>query len=172
MPITSWMIYGAYGYSARLVAERAKERHLTPILAGRDVDKTRTLAEELGFAWRAFSLDDAQTIAAQLHDVNAIIHCAGPFSATSAPMIEGCLSAATHYFDITGEMRVFEHAHAERVDAAARQAGIVVCPGVGFDVVPTDCVAKALVDALPDATHLDLGFQSNMQVSPGTAKTM
>jgi len=172
MAIRSWMIYGAYGYSAQLIAERARERGLTPILAGRNPDKTRAIAEQLGFDWRAFSLDDPQVIADSLSDIDAVIHCAGPFSATSAVMIDACLRATTHYFDITGEISVFEHAHSDQIDAAAKKAGIVTCPGVGFDVVPTDCLAKALIEALPDATHLDLGFHGSMSVSPGTAKTI
>lgn len=166
------MIYGAYGYSGQLIAERALERGLTPILAGRNSDKTRGIAERFGFDWRAFSLDDTQVIAENLSDIDAVIHCAGPFSATSAPMIDACLRAGTHYFDITGEISVFEHAHSEQIDAAAKEAGIVICPGVGFDVVPTDCLARVLIEALPDATHLDLGFHGSMSVSPGTAKTI
>jgi short subunit dehydrogenase-like uncharacterized protein len=166
------MIYGAYGYSAQLIAERAREKGLTPILAGRNPGKTRATAERFGFDWRAFSLDDPQAIAESLSDIDVVIHCAGPFSATSAPMIDACLSARTHYFDITGEISVFEHAHSDQVDAAAIEAGMVICPGIGFDVVPTDCLAKVLIEALPDATHLDLGFHGSMCVSPGTAKTI
>ena len=172
MTVRSWMIYGAYGYSGQLIAELARERGLTPILAGRDSDKTRTLAERLGFDWRVFPLDDPQVIVENLSDIDAVIHCAGPFSATSSPMVDACLRAATHYFDITGEISVFEHAHSAQIDAAAKKAGIVICPGVGFDVVPTDCLARALLEALPDATHLALGFHGNMSVSPGTAKTI
>src|SRR4029450_11479577 len=77
--------------------------------------------------------------------------------------------AHAHYLDITGEISVFEHART--LDAAARAVGIVICPGVGFDVIPTDCVAAALKAALPDATHLALGFDSRSGFSPGTAKT-
>jgi short subunit dehydrogenase-like uncharacterized protein len=172
MTIRSWMIYGAYGYSAQLIAELARERGLTPVLAGRNFDKTRGVAERLGFDWRTFSLDDPQVIADNLGDIDAVIHCAGPFSATSAAMIDACLKAGTHYFDITGEISVFEHAHSQQINAAAKEAGIVICPGIGFDVVPTDCLAKALVEVLPDATHLDLGFYGSMSVSPGTAKTI
>ncbi|MFZ9051770.1 MAG: saccharopine dehydrogenase family protein [Woeseiaceae bacterium] len=172
MPIRTWMIYGAYGYSGRLIAERAHAEGLAPVLSGRDADKTRAVADELGLEYRSFALDDTQSIARNLGDIDAIVHCAGPFSATSAAMIEGCLLANTHYFDITGEIRVFEHAHSTKIDTAAKEAGIVVCPGVGFDVVPTDCVAKTLADALPGAVQLDLGFHGNMSVSPGTAKTM
>ena len=172
MPIKNWLIYGAYGYSAHLIAEWAKERGLTPVLAGRDAERTTTVADEFGFDRRIFSLDDPQEVAAGLHDVDAVVHCAGPFSATSASMLEGCLSAGAHYFDITGEIEVFEHAHSRRIDEAAKNAGIVVCPGIGFDVVPTDCLSRALVEELPDATELALGFQGDMNVSPGTAKTI
>jgi short subunit dehydrogenase-like uncharacterized protein len=172
MPIDSWMIYGAYGYSAKLIAEHAKDRGLAPVLAGRNPDKTRAVAEKLGFEWRAFPLDDPGVIADNLSDIDAVIHCAGPFSATSAQMIAACLRAGAHYFDITGEIEVFEHAHSAEIDAAAKAKGIVICPGVGFDVVPTDCLAKALIEALPDATDLNLGFHGSAHVSPGTAKTV
>ena len=87
-------------------------------------------------------------------------------------MLDACLASRTHYFDITGEIDVFENAHSKRINGAARQAGIVVCPGIGFDVVPTDCIARALADALPDASDLALGFQGDMNVSPGNAKTI
>jgi short subunit dehydrogenase-like uncharacterized protein len=87
-------------------------------------------------------------------------------------MIDACLNSRTHYFDITGEIDVFENAHSAHIDAAAKEAGITICPGIGFDVVPTDCLARALADALPDATDLALGFQGDMNVSPGTAKTI
>ena len=172
MPIQTWMIYGAYGYSAQLIAELAKDRGLAPVLAGRNADKTKAVADQLGLAHGAFALDDPGLIAENLRDIDAVIHCAGPFSATSTPMLEACLSSRTHYFDITGEMDVFENAHSTRVDDAAKKAGIVICPGVGFDVVPTDCIARTLADELPDATELALGFHGDMNVSPGTAKTI
>ena len=83
--------------------------------------------------------------------------------------MEACIRARAHYLDITGEIAVFEHA--QLLDVQARNAGVVICPGVGFDVIPTDCVASALKEALPDATHLALGFDSRSGFSPGTAKT-
>lgn len=164
-----WMIYGANGYTGELIAREAKARGLTPVLAGRSAEKIRPLAQQLGLEHRAFALDDAARLDAGLRDVGLVLHCAGPFSHTSAPMIEGCLRAKAHYLDITGEISVFEHAHAQ--DQRARVAGVVICPGVGFDVIPTDCVAAALKRALPDATHLSLGFDSRSGFSPGTAKT-
>jgi short subunit dehydrogenase-like uncharacterized protein len=98
------------------------------------------------------------------------LNCAGPFSATAAPLADACLNGRVHYLDITGEIEVFEALHAR--DAEARVASVVLCPGVGFDVIPTDCLAMALKMALPDATHLALGFDSRSGFSPGTAKTM
>jgi short subunit dehydrogenase-like uncharacterized protein len=160
----TWMIYGAYGYTGELIAREARTRGLTPILAGRDAPRIAALAAALDMPHRAFPLD-----APQIDGVALVLNCAGPFSATAAPMMRACLAARAHYLDITGEIDVFEYA--QTLSAAAREAGVVLCPGVGFDVIPTDCVALALAEALPDATHLALGFESNMAMSAGTAKT-
>ncbi len=165
----AWMIYGATGYSGGLLAEQAVRQGLRPVLAGRNAPELEALAARLKLQSRVFDLTDPGTVAASLADIDLVIHCAGPFSATSAPMICGCLTSRTHYFDITGEISVFQAAHAQH--EAADAAGIVLCPGVGFDVIPTDCVASTLSQALPDATHLALGFSSASAMSPGTAKT-
>jgi short subunit dehydrogenase-like uncharacterized protein len=85
-------------------------------------------------------------------------------------MIDACLTSRAHYLDITGEIDVFLAAQRRHADAQA--AGIVICPGVGFDVIPTDCMAGVLKEALPDATHLVLAFDVGGPMSPGTARTM
>jgi short subunit dehydrogenase-like uncharacterized protein len=122
----------------------------------------------LGFESRVFGLEDA---AKNLEGIAAVLHCAGPFSATARPMLDACLAAGAHYLDITGEIAVFEAIHARR--AEIEQRGIVAIPGVGFDVVPTDCLAAMLKERLPGATHLKLAFRSRQgQLSPGTVKTM
>jgi short subunit dehydrogenase-like uncharacterized protein len=163
-----WMIYGANGYTGRLIAREAAARGLSPVLAGRSV-QVQALADELGLAHRVFALDDAGAVRSGLDGIGLVLHCAGPFSATSAPMLEGCLAAGAHYLDITGEIDVFAHCHAQ--DARARERGIVVLPGAGFDVVPTDCLAAMLARELPAATHLVLAFEAGGGPSPGTAKT-
>jgi short subunit dehydrogenase-like uncharacterized protein len=116
-----------------------------------------------------FELDDHAALTRALQDVAIVLHCAGPFSATSQPMIEACLQSGCHYLDITGEISVFANAH-KQADEAMR-ADIVLMPGVGFDVVPTDCLAATLVKALPAATSMALAFESGGRMSPGTAKT-
>lgn len=172
-PPLRWMIYGANGYTGELIAREAARRGLRPVLAGRRRESVEALARSLGLEARAFGLDDATALAGQIRGkdqaLGLVLNCAGPFSATAAPMMEACLRAHAHYLDITGEIAVFEQAHS--LDARAREAGVVLCPGVGFDVIPTDCVAAALKEALPDATHLALGFDSRSGFSPGTAKT-
>jgi short subunit dehydrogenase-like uncharacterized protein len=160
------MIYGATGYTGRLIAGKAVQQGLAPVLAGRG-EAVRGLAQSLGLQARVFDLKDART---GIDGVKLVLHCAGPFSATARPMIEACLAAGAHYLDITGEIEVFEYAHGQH--EAARGRKVVVCPGVGFDVVPTDCLAAALKEALPDATSLALGFDSRSPLSPGTTKTM
>lgn len=165
----NWLIYGANGYTGELIAREAQKRGLRPILAGRSAGKVTALAQELGFEHRVFDLGSPVEISSHLGGVGLVLHCAGPFSATSAPMIAACIQAKAHYLDITGEISVFEHAQSQNL--SAREGGIVVCPGVGFDVIPTDCVAAALKQAMPDATKLTLGFDSRSGFSPGTAKT-
>ena len=160
----NWMIYGANGYTGELIAREAAARGLRPILAGRTAPAVTALATELGLPHRVFSVE-----APDLADVGLVLNCAGPFSTTAAPLMRASLQARAHYLDITGEIDVFEHA--QTLSGDARAAGVVVCPGVGFDVIPTDCVARALAEALPDATHLALGFETLGSMSPGTAKT-
>jgi short subunit dehydrogenase-like uncharacterized protein len=167
--MTQWLLYGANGYTGQLMAAEAARRGLQPILAGRNGAALQALGKEHGLPVRVFPLDDPEAIAAGLKDVSLVLHCAGPFSTTCTPMLEGCLAAGAHYVDITGEIEVFAHCHAQ--DARAKLRGIVVLPGAGFDVVPTDCLAALLKRELPDATELILGFEAGGGASAGTAKT-
>ena len=164
-----WMIYGANGYAGRLLAREAVKQGLRPVLAGRKRHEIEALANALGLECRVFRLNNASATQQALKDISVVAHCAGPFSATSRPMIDACLASQTHYLDITGEIDVFVQAHAR--NAEAQSAGIVICPGAGFDVIPTDCLAACLKKALPDADRLALGFDSRSGFSPGTAKT-
>ncbi len=167
---SGWMIYGANGYTGELVAEEAVRRGWRPILAGRRADALAPIAARLGLDHRVFDLSSGEEVARHLGGVKALLLCAGPFSRTSAPAVDGCLAAGVHYLDITGEIGVFEACHAR--GAEAEKAGCVVLPGVGFDVVPTDCLAASLKAALPGATELALAFHGAGSPSKGTAKTM
>lgn len=160
------MIYGANGYTGELIAREAARRGDHPILAGRNAERIENLAQELGCEARVFDLDRID-----LTGVSLVLHCAGPFIHTSKPMVKTCLAAGVHYLDITGEIGVFESIH--RRDPEAKQRGVTLLPGVGFDVVPTDCLAAMLHAELPDANELWLAFSMrNGTVSRGTLKTM
>jgi short subunit dehydrogenase-like uncharacterized protein len=164
-----WMIYGANGYTGRLIVKEAQKRGMQPILAGRNGATIGAMAADTGFDSHVFDLDDKAAVSRALDGVSVVLHCAGPFSATSQQMIEACLENNCHYLDITGEISVFANAY--RQSDEARRADIVLMPGVGFDVVPTDCLAAMLVKALPAATAMVLAFESGGRMSPGTAKT-
>jgi short subunit dehydrogenase-like uncharacterized protein len=143
---------------------------MKPILAGRNAAKIAELAGKYGFEHRAFSLEDTAKLDAALNEVEMVLHCAGPFSITSRGMVEACLRNKKHYTDITGEISVFETCAA--FDKKAQDAGVMVMPGVGFDVVPSDCLARHLKDRLPTATHLSLAFYGMGRLSHGTQATM
>jgi short subunit dehydrogenase-like uncharacterized protein len=164
-----WMIYGANGYTGELTAREAVRRGLKPVLAGRNQHALQQLGKELDLPVRVFSLDQQPDIIAGLADIDIVLHCAGPFSATAAPMMEACLASRCHYLDITGEIDVYAHGHRQHERAA--KAGIVLLPGAGFDIVPTDCMAAMLKQKLPDASHLVLAFEAGGGPSPGTART-
>ena len=166
---SQYLIYGANGYTGELVAREAKARGQEPILSGRNAASVSALAGELGLAWRAFDLADPAAIDAGLAGVGAVLNCAGPFVRTARPWVDACLRARAHYLDVTGEIDVFEALAAR--DGEARAAGIALLPGVGFDVVPTDCLAAHLKRRLPNAVQLHLGLQALMELSRGTAVT-
>ncbi len=170
MSHSNWMLYGANGYTGELIAREAVARGMRPLLAGRNRRTIEALALELGCASRVFDLDDPDRTAESLLGVAAVLHCAGPFSATGEPMMDACLHSHVDYLDVTGEVDVIEAA-AARHDRAV-QAGVRLIPAVGFDVVPSDCLAALLAQRLPDASSLTLGLFTEMSFSPGTTKTM
>jgi short subunit dehydrogenase-like uncharacterized protein len=162
------LIYGANGYTGELIARRAVEHGLRPILAGRNADAVGALARELALPHRAFAADAAGE--GTLDGARVVLNCAGPFARTAVPLAEVCLRAGACYLDVTGEVEVFEALAA--LDEAARRAGVMLLPGVGFDVVPSDCLAAHLKRRLPTATHLTLAFRPSGGVSRGTATTL
>ena len=163
------LIYGATGYTGRLIARTALDRGARPILAGRNLEKVKGVAGPLGLPARAFDLADPAGIDAGLEGVGAALCVAGPFSATSRPFADACLRNRVAYLDITGEIDVFEALAAR--DAEARARSVTLLPGVGFDVVPTDCLAAHLKRRLPDANDLKLYLSVGTSASRGTAKT-
>ena len=165
------LVYGSYGYTGNLIARFAKEDGVEVVLSGRNAERLREQAERYGLDSVPADVSDPESIRNALRDKDVVIHCAGPFSHTYEAMARACLDTGTHYTDITGEAEVFEGLWA--MDEEAKRAGIMLLPGTGFDVVPTDCLAAHLKSRCPEATHLELAFYGRGGgVSHGTAKTM
>lgn len=164
------LIYGANGYTGRLIVEECVRRGMRPILAGRRGAPLTGLAASHGLDVRVALLDDPAALQKMLHGVRVVLHAAGPFFRTSKPMVQACLANGAHYLDITGEIAVFEGCKAQHDKAKA--AGIVILPGVGFDVIPTDCLAARLSEQLRGASLLELAFAGGGGFSRGTLKTM
>ncbi|MBI5828547.1 MAG: saccharopine dehydrogenase NADP-binding domain-containing protein [Chloroflexi bacterium] len=166
-----FLLYGANGFVGDAIARLAVQQGLQPILAGRDAAKIESQATELGVARRVFGLDDSATMDQALREVLVVLHCAGPYLYTSKPMVEACLRTGTHYLDLTGEIPVYEAIAARHAEAKAH--GVMLLPGVGFDVAPTDCLAMHLKQRLPSATRLTLAFyvQGPAGLPPGTQRT-
>lgn len=163
------MLYGASGYTGRLIAEEAVRRGHRPVLAGRSREKLAPVAEPLGLEVAVVGLEDVRGLVSALQGLPLVLHAAGPFVRTSEPMIQACLAAGAHYLDITGEIPVFENTFHH--DAEARARGITLMSGVGFDVVPTDCLARFVAERVPGAHELDIAIAALGQASAGTAKS-
>lgn len=166
---TQWLLYGATGYTGRQIAERALAQGSRPVLAGRNAAEGQALADQLGLEWRTIDLNDTAQLHQQVAQFSAVLHAAGPFVHTWRPMVDACLAGGTHYLDITGEVPVYEALAG--LDAQARAAGVMLLPGCGFDMVPSDCLARQVQRRLPDATHLDIAYSFDGGLSRGTLRS-
>lgn len=166
----NFFIYGAYGYTGRLITEYAVKQGLKPIIGGRDAAKIEELAKQYELDFEVLDAKDPVNWDAILSKVSLVLNCAGPFALTVKDIVPKCIENNTHYLDITGEIEVFEFI--ESLSKQALDKNVVLMPGVGFDVVPTDCLSGHLYSKLPTATHLELAFQGTSGVSRGTALSM
>ncbi|MEI7581475.1 saccharopine dehydrogenase NADP-binding domain-containing protein [Runella sp.] len=167
----SFLIYGASGFTGALIVDLAVKKGLKPVITGRSEAKIQSIAEKYGLDYLVFGLTNKDEIVKNLEKFPLVLNCAGPFTRTAKPLVEACLVSKTHYLDITGEIEVFELV--KSYHKKALESKIVLMPGVGFDVVPTDCMADYLHTQLPDATHLELAFANvGGSISHGTMTTM
>ncbi|MEP1032025.1 saccharopine dehydrogenase NADP-binding domain-containing protein [Ekhidna sp.] len=165
------LIYGAYGYTGRLIVDECLKQGIKPIIAGRTPEKAMAFANKHGLEYDVFEVSEKNKLENWLKRGDVVIHCGGPFIYTAKEMLEACIATNTHYLDITGEYQVFDLI--KEYDDRAKEKNLMLMPGAGFDVVPSDCLAKHLHNKLPDATDLKLAFVSKgAKLSRGTAKTM
>jgi len=129
-----------------LIAEGAVDCDVEAVAAGRNEVRTGYLGRRLDCESHSFEAAGARE---NLDGVDAVLNCAGPSVEMYEPLVEACPETGTSYLGITGELSAFE-AIAER-DWDAEKASVRPLPGVGFDVVPTDCPAGHLHDRLPES---------------------
>lgn len=163
------MLYGAYGYTGRLAAELAVAKGFDVVLAGRNEGALAGMRARLSLPTRAVGLDDAERLSDALKDIACVVHMAGPFAITSAPMLNACLATKTNYVDITGEIEVFEALWSRKEEIKRR--GITAIPGAGFDVVPTDCLAGYVAGKLERTASLVIALRGLESASQGTLRT-
>lgn len=161
------MIYGANGYTGRLIAEAAVARGEFPVLAGRNREAVRSLAEQLGCPWTAFAPPDASDGLLAVPNLRTVVNCAGPFSQTAFQLASACVLAAVHYLDVSGEVLVLQRVFS--LHERAKRAGCVVMPGVGY--AHSDCLAVSVAESVGQATSLTLAFRGFGRASRGTART-
>jgi short subunit dehydrogenase-like uncharacterized protein len=160
------LIYGATGYTGRLVAERAVQSGLDVTVAGRDAGKVRELASTLGVESRVFDVDDTDAVRVALRDVDCLLNVAGPFRHTARQLMDAAVEAGVHYLDTTAEFEIF--ALAESKDAEASRAGVMVMSGTGWDVVPSDSLALHTARRVPDADRLTIALRVTGSFSRGS----
>jgi short subunit dehydrogenase-like uncharacterized protein len=164
------IVYGAYGYTARLLLPRLKALGIDPVLAGRDPTRTAEVARELDVPHRVFSLADPGEVDGGLRGMDVLLNAAGPFMHTTTPLVLGCLREGLDYLDLSGEVEPLDRvADAGR---AARDRGLMLLPAIGFDVVPSDCLATHVANRVPDATRLTFYVSASNLMSHGSGVTL
>src|SRR4051794_27111527 len=135
-------VYGATGFTGRLVAAELRRRGAEFVLSGRNPAKLEILAEEVGGAeTKVARLDDPESLRALLEPCGAVISCAGPFVQHGEPVIAAAVESGAHYLDTTGE-QPFMRTVFERYGDAAERAGVALVTAMGFDYVPGDLIAS------------------------------
>ncbi len=159
------MIYGATGYTGRMAAEHAKQLGLEVVIAGRNEARLASLAATLNVPYRVFAAD-----ASQLQGIDVLLNFAGPFAHTAEALMRACIASGTDYLDITAEINVYRLA--EQLGAMASEKGVMLLPGVGWDVVPTDCLAMHVISRVQQPHALTIALQVPGAMSRGSAMSV
>jgi short subunit dehydrogenase-like uncharacterized protein len=166
-------VYGATGYTGRLVTAELVNAGADLVIAGRNRSKLDALAAEIvgAVAVREATLDDPASLRGLLADCSVVVDCAGPFVRYGEPVLAAAVHTSTHYLDTTGEQPYMKLAF-ERYGSAASEAEIAVIPAMGFDYVPGDMIASLTADGMGELDELSLNYcWQGFTPSQGTART-
>jgi len=153
------VLFGATGYTGRLVAEAMVERGLLPVLAARGRDRLEAMAAELGGLETAVAdVSDPASVRALVERGDVLLTTVGPFARWGAPAAAAASSAGAHYLDSTGEPAFIREVF-ERYGRAAEQSGAAMVTAFGYDWVPGNLAGGlALKRAGEDAVRVDIGY--------------
>jgi short subunit dehydrogenase-like uncharacterized protein len=166
-------VYGATGYTGRLVVAELIEADADFIVSGRSARKLDALRAELGLEAPAkpAQIDDPASLRDLLADCSVVIDCAGPFIHFGEPVLAAAVETGTHYLDTTGEQPYMKMAY-ERYGPGAARAGVAVVPAMGFDYVPGDMIASLTAEGMGELDELDMFYcWRDFAPSQGTART-
>ncbi len=153
------VVFGATGYTGRLVAERLVAQGARPILAGRHDARVAELAERLGGLETAHA--DAMRQNSVLDLVGAgdvLVSTVGPFAKWGTPAVRAAVAAGATYLDSTGEAQFIRRVF-EEFDAPARRSGAALLPAMGYDFAPGALAGALALDAAgSDAARVDVGY--------------
>src|SRR5215207_8101990 len=168
------VVFGATGYTGRLIAERLAGAGERPVLAGRSPDRLQALADELGGLETAHGdVMRTNSVFSMVQEGDVLVTTVGPFTKWGEPALRAAITArAAAYIDSTGEpafiRRVFErHGH------IAAQAGVPLMTAMGYDYVPGALAgALALEQGGDSAVRVDVGYYAlGMTTQSGSAGT-
>lgn len=152
------LVYGATGHTGRFVVDELLRRGLTPVLAGRNVERLATVPpRHAGLDRRAAGLDDPDLLRQAVDGVGVVVNCAGPFLDTALPLARAAVEAGAHYLDVTAEQPVVQALYRD-LDAPARAAGVAVVPAMAFYGGLADLLVTAALDGGSRADEIDVAI--------------
>ena len=166
-------VYGATGYTGRLVVAELANAEADFLISGRNAQKLDALRKDLDLDAPAVParIDDPSSLSDLLADCAAVIDCAGPFVKFGEPVLAAAVETGTHYLDTTGEQTYMKMAY-ERYGPGAARAGVAVIPAMGFDYVPGDMLASLTAEGMGELDELNLHYcWRDFTPSQGTART-
>jgi hypothetical protein len=148
-------VYGATGHTGKQVLAELRRHGYTPVLVGRDRSRLAVVAE--GEEVRVATLGDPSALRRSLEGASAVINCVGPFERSAEPVASAAIANGVHYLDFTAEQAPVS-ALGERVDEAAREAGVGVVPAVGFYGGLGDLLVSLTADGLTKPVDVTLAY--------------
>jgi short subunit dehydrogenase-like uncharacterized protein len=163
-------VFGATGYTGRLIAHELRRHDLPVLLAGRDAGKLGALAAQLGGAETVVaSVGDRTSLDVLARRARVLINCVGPFVDLGEPVLRAAIAAGAHYLDTTGEQRFLQATLVH--DTWAKAQNVAVVPALAFEIALGDCGAALAAAELTEVDGITITYVTRFHASQGTKRT-